>query len=182
MRLFSFRTKRLGVVAGDWWWPEAGLVVWIGGEIVFKLWGSRCGFRHRRFRLGCAAGFVGGLLIAAPSWAQQTTYGQSNSRNPPTMTPASPTGSVSSVTIGTSSAQAIASEANGRRLLSIDNESATATIACSMGGTAALNAAGSFTIPPGMTRTWSGTAVPADAVNCISDTSSTPATIQSVPN
>jgi hypothetical protein len=126
--------------------------------------------------------FLCGLLIAAPAWAQETTFGATNSRSPPTMTPASPAGSVSAVTVGVSSAQALAAAANGRRLLAIDNESTTATIACSPGGTAALNTAGSYTIPPGMTRTWAGTAVPADAINCISDTASTPATFQSVPN
>jgi hypothetical protein len=47
MRLVSVRTDRFGVIALDWWWPEAGLVLWIGGQIRFKLWGSRWGLRLR---------------------------------------------------------------------------------------------------------------------------------------
>ena len=86
------------------------------------------------------------------------------------------TGSVSAVTITNSSAQAVAPAS--RRLLSIDNESATATIACAFGASAALNTAGSFTIPPNFTRTWTAYPVPADAVNCISSAATSAATIE----
>jgi hypothetical protein len=66
-----------------------------------------------------------------------------------------------------------------RQMLAIDNESSSANIAISFGGTAALNTAGSWTIPAGMTRSWSGPFVPSDAVNCItSGGSGTPVTIQ----
>ena len=41
MRLIKIRTERLGVVALDWWWPEAGLVVWVGGMIRWKMWGKK---------------------------------------------------------------------------------------------------------------------------------------------
>ncbi len=42
MRLLKTKnTWRWGVIAVDWWWPEAGLVLWVGGEIRFKLWGKR---------------------------------------------------------------------------------------------------------------------------------------------
>jgi hypothetical protein len=128
------------------------------------------------------AAFLCGLLIAAPAWAQETTFGATNSRNAPTMIPASTTGSVTAATIGVAHAQVLAAAANGRRLLAIANQSATATIACSAGGTAALNTAGSYTIPPLNILTWNGTSVPADAIDCISDTASTPATFQSVLN
>lgn len=86
------------------------------------------------------------------------------------------TGSVSAATIGASSAQVLA--AAPRRLLAIDNESASATIACAFGTTAGINTAGSFTIPPGVTRVWSSYPVPADAVNCIASAASTPATVE----
>jgi hypothetical protein len=51
-------------------------------------------------------------------------------------------------------------------------------IVCAFGATAVLNTAGSFTIQPGNTRTWSSYPVPADAVNCISSVASSPATVE----
>jgi len=85
-------------------------------------------------------------------------------------------GTVSGAIVGTASAQVLA--AGARQLLAIDNESTSATIACAFGGAAAINGAGSFTIPPGVTRTWTAYPVPADAVNCIASAASTPATIE----
>lgn len=38
MRLGSIYIDRWGVIALDWWWPEAGLVLWIGGCIRWQLW------------------------------------------------------------------------------------------------------------------------------------------------
>jgi hypothetical protein len=92
--------------------------------------------------------------------------------------PVSGAGSAGPVTIGTSSGQALAGSALGRRFLAIDNESVTATVACAFGATAALNTAGSWTIPPGMTRTWNGSFVPSDTVNCIASAAATPVTIE----
>lgn len=51
-------------------------------------------------------------------------------------------------------------------------------IACSFGGTAALDSAGSWTIPPGETRTWNGSFVPAEAIDCIAGAVATPVTIE----
>jgi len=86
---------------------------------------------------------------------------------------------VIAVTVGTSSAQALAKPVIAYRMLAIDNESATANIACSFGGTAALNTAGSYTIPAGLTRTWAAPGWTMNqAINCISDTASTPVTIE----
>lgn len=91
---------------------------------------------------------------------------------------------ITAATIETSSAEELAA-ASGRQFLAITNESTTATIACNFGGAAALNTAGNYTITPGATRTWSGTTaetlVSSSAVNCISDTASTPATIETGP-
>lgn len=67
-----------------------------------------------------------------------------------------------------------------RRLLAIHNESATVSIACNFGGTAALNTAGNWTIPSGQTLTFpagGSNYVPSDAVNCISGAATSPATI-----
>ncbi len=91
--------------------------------------------------------------------------------------PSASTGTVSAATITTSSTQFLAA-ASSRTLLAIDNESTTATIACRFGATAALNTAGSFTIPAGATRTWNSYPVPIEAVNCIASASA-PATIES---
>jgi hypothetical protein len=92
--------------------------------------------------------------------------------------PTSAAGSAGPVTVSTTSTQALASSALGRRFLAIDNESITATVACAFGTTAALNTAGSWTIPPGMTRTWNGSFVPSDAVNCVASATGTPVTIE----
>lgn len=86
------------------------------------------------------------------------------------------TGTYSPVTVGTSSAQALAA-GSANKFLDIMNESATATIACAFGATAVINGAGSITFPPGWHRSWEGTFVPTDAVNCIASGASTPATI-----
>lgn len=100
------------------------------------------------------------------------------SGSPTSVTPAASavTGSVAAATITNSSAQVVA--AASRKLLAIDNESTTATIACAFGGTATVNTAGSYTIPPGYTRTWNSYPVPADAVNCISTAATSPATVE----
>lgn len=83
------------------------------------------------------------------------------------------------VTVGASSAQALAAPGIAYNFLSIDNESATATIACSFGGAAALNTAGSYTILPGQTRVWNAPGWHTNqAINCIASASSTPATIE----
>lgn len=88
----------------------------------------------------------------------------------------SATGTVSGATVGTASAQILAPAA--RRFLAIDNESTTATVACAFGGAAAINSAGSFTIPPGVTRTWRDYPVPADAVACIASAAGAPLTVE----
>lgn len=46
MRLMNVRTEKHGVIALDWWWPEAGIVLWVGGVICWKMWGSRRGWRE----------------------------------------------------------------------------------------------------------------------------------------
>ena len=86
-----------------------------------------------------------------------------------------------SATIGTTPVQVCG--AKQRSLLAIDNESTappSANIACTFGTTftATLNAPGSYTIPAGFTRTWPGPKIPSDAVYCVSDTVSTPVTIE----
>lgn len=93
-----------------------------------------------------------------------------------TTTPAKASGAYSAATITNSSTQALAASAT-RGFLDIKNESSTATIACRLGGTAALNTAGSLTIPPNWHYSWDGNFVPSDAVNCISSAASSPATI-----
>jgi len=93
-------------------------------------------------------------------------------------TPTTGTGGVTAVTVGTSSAQALAA-ASGNRLtmLALQNVSASASIACNLGGTAALNTAGNFQIGPGQMLTWNSTYIPQDAINCIASAASTPLTV-----
>lgn len=93
-----------------------------------------------------------------------------------TSTPTNASGAYSSATVGTSSAQVLAAS-TAKTLLDIVNESTTATIACALGATAVINGAGSITIPPGWHRSWEGSFVPSDAVNCIASGASTPISI-----
>ncbi len=95
---------------------------------------------------------------------------------PYTNTPLKGTGAYSAVTVGASSAQALAA-ATATVFLDIVNESASATVACAFGATAVINGAGAITLPPLWHRSWEGTFVPTDAVNCIASAGSTPATI-----
>jgi hypothetical protein len=104
-----------------------------------------------------------------------------------TATPASAR-TIIAATVGTSSAQVLAAPTNGERyFLSIDNESASATIACAFGRTAALNTAGSYTIAASQARIWQmpqdwyNHPIPSGAVNCIASAASTPVTIESDP-
>lgn len=93
------------------------------------------------------------------------------------VTPITGTGGVTAVTVGTASAQAIAA-ATRTAILAFKNESTSASIAISLGGTAALNTAGSFTIPPGQLLTLSTPAyVPGDAINAIASAATTPMTV-----
>lgn len=126
---------------------------------------------------------VAGVAILAPNGqtlAGQPVMGPVGITNPlpVAILPSSTTGSAAAVTVGTSSAQALPPAALSRRFLAIDNESPTATVACAFGAAAAISSAGSFTIPPQNTRTWDGTFVPSDAVNCIASAGATPVTIE----
>lgn len=94
-----------------------------------------------------------------------------------TLTPTNSSGSFAAATITNSSVQYVAAAA-AHTILDIKNESTTATIACAFGATAAINTAGSYTIPPGWHRSWEGSYVPSDAVNCISSAATSPATIE----
>jgi hypothetical protein len=89
-------------------------------------------------------------------------------------------GGIVAASVGTASAQVLAAATGvGRRYLLIDNESATATIACTFDGAAALNTAGSWTIAPGGRLALGvGYGVSfSDSLNCIASADGTPATI-----
>ena len=136
-----------------------------------------------QFPTAAPADKVSAFAIAAPTgstFAGLPVMGPVGPANPlPVLTfPVSTAGSTTAVTIGTTSMQALAAAVSVRRFLAIDNESVTAAVACAFGATAAINSAGSWTIPPGMTRTWNGTFVPSDAVNCIAGAANTPLTIE----
>lgn len=103
---------------------------------------------------------------------------------------APPVDGVCAITLGASPAtiltgyQAQGFGGSGYRLIAVDNESPTASIAVCFGAgcTPALNTAGSYTIPPGSTRLWS---VPYgagggynDQMNGVASASSTPVTVE----
>lgn len=99
-----------------------------------------------------------------------------------TYTPVGPVsnGNATGFTVGASSALLIPADAHGRRMLSIKNESASASIAVCFGTcTAALNTAGNYTIGPQQVITWNTTlAVPSDSINAIASAASTPVTVE----
>ena len=84
----------------------------------------------------------------------------------------------------TNSSSAAVTVPGGASTLSIDNESSSATIACALNNsTAAINTAGSYTMPPNTTRLWSLDSrnerqVFAGVLNCISSAATSPATIE----
>lgn len=116
------------------------------------------------------------MILVDPLALQQratvNSTGTLNTRSEIFSTPAGP----GAVTLTSTSTAVIA--AGPKKFIAIDNESGSTSIACSFGGTAALNTAGSFTIPPGSTRVWNSVWIPSDAVQCISGAASSAATIQ----
>lgn len=82
---------------------------------------------------------------------------------------------VSGCTVGTSSAQCLAAAA-ASTWIQVQNTSASAQIACSWSGTAALNSTGSFMLQPGQSASWGmlSSGVPTSALNCIASAASTP--------
>lgn len=95
-------------------------------------------------------------------------------------TPVSGTGGVSSVTVGTS-ASTVSAAATRTARLSVTNVSSTAILSCTLGATTPVSgAAGTFTVGPRQILSFANDAyVPADQLQCISDTTSTPATVWS---
>ena len=90
-----------------------------------------------------------------------------------TLAPASGAPTVGGALIGVTSAQLLA--AGTRVYVSVQNVSAAAMVACRWGGTAILNDINSFMLVPGGSKTYEGSYVPsATALNCISNTASTP--------
>ncbi len=81
------------------------------------------------------------------------------------------------VTVGNTSGLALA---NGVRMyLALLNEDSAKTIACNLGGTAAINTAGSITLAPngGGFVFDSQNGIPSDAINCIASSASGALTI-----
>lgn len=94
--------------------------------------------------------------------------------------PTSSGGLFAGCTVGTTSAQCLQAAATGTPVttthLMIQNTSASASIACSWGGTAVLNSSGSFMLAPGQGRDW-GPGIgwaPTLALNCIATAAGTP--------
>lgn len=120
-----------------------------------------------------------GLALSAGQAGTLQLDASGNLKVSDTSVPTNGTGGVTAVTVGTSSAQAVAAATRTARL-AIQNVSASASIACSLGGTAALNTAGSFMIAPGQLLTLSDPVyVPGDALNCIASAAGTPAMVWS---
>lgn len=101
--------------------------------------------------------------------------------NPITEVPTLGTGGVNAVTVTNSSAQALAARTAPQTSLNIKNESTTASIAFCLGSscTAAINTAGSVTIPPNQLYAFGPNYIPLDQINMISSVASSPATITS---
>lgn len=84
------------------------------------------------------------------------------------------------VTVTNSSASALVT--GKRSYLALLNQDSAKTIACSLGGTAVVNGAGSITLAPGGGFVWDvPAAVPADAINCIASQTGATLTILTSP-
>lgn len=77
--------------------------------------------------------------------------------------------------VGTASALCLAAS-TANFWIQVQNTSASNSVACSWGGTAALNATGSFLLAPGQSASWgpNSSGVPTNALNCIASAASTP--------
>jgi hypothetical protein len=90
-------------------------------------------------------------------------------------------GGATAFSVGSTSAPLLPADPYGRRLLSIHNESGSASVAVCISAscTAALNTAGNYTLGPGQTILWNTpNAVPSSAVNAIATGSSIPVTVE----
>ena len=98
-----------------------------------------------------------------------------------TAVPSTGTGGYSAVTVTSTSGSILAARAAPKYALSVKNESTTATIAICFGSgcTAAINTAGSVTIPPGFMWAAAPTYIPLDQINGTSSAATSPATIGS---
>lgn len=78
-------------------------------------------------------------------------------------------------TVGTSSALCLAAS-TANLWVQVQNTHATNSVACSWGGTAALNASGSFLLAPGQSASWglASSGVPTNALNCIASAAASP--------
>jgi len=94
-----------------------------------------------------------------------------------TLAPISSTGTTSAATIGTASAQVIAASTVTTGY-SICNVSVSAQVACRIGGTAAINTAGSYMLDPGQCLMNSPYILDTGVINCIASVASTPLTVQ----
>ena len=94
-----------------------------------------------------------------------------------TPTPTSSAATTTAASVGVASAQALAS--GTRVYLAFKNESTSAFVACTLEATAALNTAGSITLPPYASWAWEGSYIPSNALSCIASGAATPLTIVS---
>jgi len=142
---------------------------------------------------GAGGGSGGGGSSAITTWASGTlgamaTYGTSPGAvlvpgvnayvtNQPTVTTTPKTGSftISGCSVTTSSAQCLAS-GTATNHVQVQNTSASASVACSWGGAAALNSSGSFQLAAGQSAIWgpNTSGVPSAALNCIASSAPAP--------
>lgn len=93
--------------------------------------------------------------------------------------PSSGPATVTSATVGTSASQILPAATNRRLNLSVCDESASASVAVSLGSTVpAINGAGSWTLASLACISWTGYFVPSDSVHAIASAASTPVTIE----
>jgi hypothetical protein len=92
-----------------------------------------------------------------------------------TTTPKTAAFSAPGCIVGTASAQCLAASTAVNHI-QIQNASASASIACAFGATAALSSSGSIQLAPGQSALWgpSTSGVPFGALNCIAGAASTP--------
>ena len=172
-RAYEVRARRL----------RRGCSLWLAGSLAGLAAAAPASpaWAQSQFPTPAANSLVKGEAVLIPNGASaggQTVFAPPSSTNPLPVRNSATTasGSVTPATVGTVSVQVLAGAV--RKFLAIDNESPSTMLACALGSTAMLNSAGSFTIPAGTTRTWDGSFVPSDAVNCVASAAGTPVTLE----
>jgi hypothetical protein len=118
---------------------------------------------------------INGINGAPPSSTNPLWVAPAGSALFPIISPTRSALTVAGCSVGVASALCLAAS-TANLWVQVQNTSATASVACSWGGTATLNASNSFLLAPGQSASWGvmSSGVPTNALNCIASAAATP--------